>query len=103
MKPAIRPDAYKAPDREAWAKAHGADPHPATLLPFTEEREHVERLLQADLSTLDADEAHRLQDEIHMVCECVAALSNAPESAGCYFDHGQFWIYPVADPCNALP
>jgi hypothetical protein len=94
-----RPPAYKFPDPAAWEARYGLKPYP---LDGVDHRPKVPAFLahnaataiQKDWSTLDLDEACRLQATLDSIFETVEAAARLPVGHDVQFDGTQFWAFP---------
>jgi len=88
-----RPPAYKFPDPAAWEVRYGLKPYPLTkVAAFL--AHNAATAIQKDWSTLDLDEACRLQATLDSIFETVEASARLPVGHDVQFDGTQFWAFP---------
>ena len=88
-----RPPAYKFPDPAAWEARYGLKPYPLAEVPAFLAR-NAATAIQKDWSTLDLDEACRLQATLDSIFETVEATMRLPVGHDAQFDGKQFWAFP---------
>ena len=88
-----RPPAYKFPDPAAWEDRYGLKPYPLAEVPAFLAR-NAATAIQKDWSTLDLEDACRLQATLDSIFETVEATSRLPVNHDAQFDGKQFWAFP---------
>ena len=98
----IRPDPYRCPDRAKWQAKHpGAQPPypveagadlPQSLLDIQVER--AADLVRQDWSELSTEEVHRLQNDMDIIGDEIAANHGTEEIVFFDPDERRFWVYP---------
>jgi len=88
-----RPPAYKFPDPAAWEDRYSLKPYPLAEVPAFLAH-NAATAIQKDWSTLDLDEACRLQATLDSIFETVEAAARLPVGHDVQFDGTQFWAFP---------
>jgi hypothetical protein len=88
-----RPPAYKFPDPAAWEARYGLKPYPLAEVPAFLAR-NAATAIQKDWSTLDLEDACRLQATLDSIFQTVEATMRLPVGHDAQFDGRQFWAFP---------
>jgi hypothetical protein len=89
-----RPPAYKFPDAAAWEARYGLKPYVLPKQPPAFLARNAATAIQKDWSTLDLEDACRLQATLDSIFETVEATMRLPVGHDAQFDGRQFWAFP---------